>query len=157
MIKIRHANIYDKNVYYKWSNDTTVRRNAFNNSLIEWDIHNKWFDNKLDDNNCFMYLFESDSIPVGQVRYDFNTETNIAEIDYSVDSEFRGMGLGAELIAISMAQLHLEINMPVKLIAKVKKKNIPSIKVFEKCKFEMIGTLNNCSDDTVYIYQKLLG
>lgn len=61
-----------------------------------------------------------------------------ALISYSIDKNFRGLGLGLQLIqSIEKYRLYGENNIN-ELVGKVKLDNIASQKVFEKCYYEKI-------------------
>ena len=68
--------------------------------------------------------------PVGQIRLD--VEAGSAEIDYSVDAQYRGRGYGTAMVKQMMRLPRLDIHT---FTAKVKPGNEASVRVFEKCGF----------------------
>jgi len=135
-VSLRLANKNDIKTYFHWANDKEVRQNAINQSEILWETHQKWFINKLDDKNAYLYIFEYNQKPVGQVRFDF--EDNKVFIDFSVDKNFRGKGLGSLIVKKTIQELQLN-NENVRFVAIVKRENIASMKVFQKLAFTLVN------------------
>ncbi|WP_428236149.1 UDP-2,4-diacetamido-2,4,6-trideoxy-beta-L-altropyranose hydrolase [Gracilimonas sp.] len=134
ILQIREADIDDMEQYFKWANDESVRANAFNTEDIPWNDHVTWFKKKLSNNHSRMYIFEIDDRGVGQVRFDKENE-EVWDIDYMLDEDFRGFGLGSEIIDRGLKKLIFE-EKRVKVQALVKTDNIPSEKVFEDLNFK---------------------
>jgi UDP-2,4-diacetamido-2,4,6-trideoxy-beta-L-altropyranose hydrolase len=149
IIQIREANIDDMEQYFKWANDENVRANAFNTEDIPWSDHVSWFKKKLSSDDSRMYIFEIDDKEVGQVRFDKGNE-EVWNIDYMLDEDFRGFGLGTEIIDRSLKKLKSE-EKRVKVQALVKTNNIPSVKVFEDLNFKK----HNFKEGTIkFIYEE---
>jgi len=111
------------------------RQSAFNLKDISWEDHNAWFLNKQNDPNCFQYIaLNSHDIPIGQIRFDIND--SVAEIDYSVDKNFRDMGLGKILLKKGVEFFCAEVERPITIQGCVKKENEPSSRVFEDIGFQ---------------------
>jgi RimJ/RimL family protein N-acetyltransferase len=138
-IEMRHADIFDVDIYYSWVNDPEVRQNSFNKESIDYDTHIKWFTKKIKSKDSIMYFFTEEKIPIGQVRIDCLTDgDNI--IDISVDFSYRKKGLGAKLLDLATADFKLKY--PEKqIIAYIKIENIASIKQFIRSNFIMLKTL----------------
>jgi len=133
IISFRRATIEDAELLFSWANDIDVRRNAFSQQEILWDEHIEWFQKKLKDDKCVIYIAcadEKTERPVGQLRLDIDGEE--AEIDYSVCAEMRGYGYGTAMVekVCTMGEAGIK-----KLTAKVKNTNPFSARVFEKCGF----------------------
>ena len=134
-LTIRPALDNDIELLYNWANDNSVRQNSMNTAPIEWPEHKKWFSSRINDKNCKIFIFENYYNPIGQIRFEFKNDA--WEIDYSIDSCSRGMGLGKKLIEVGVK----ELPEACKLKAIVKKENIASCRVFEKLGFEKVETL----------------
>ncbi|MCR8744767.1 GNAT family N-acetyltransferase [Romboutsia lituseburensis] len=131
MISLREANYRDFNLLFNWTNDEQVRKNSFNKEKIDLEIHKMWFNNKLKDKNTKIYIIINDEIEVGVIR--LSKENNEYLISYSVDSNYRGRGIGTKAI------LYLnDIMKGKKLVGLVKHENIISSKVFEKAGYNKI-------------------
>jgi UDP-2,4-diacetamido-2,4,6-trideoxy-beta-L-altropyranose hydrolase len=133
--RIRSASLDDCELYWHWVNDPEVRRNAFNSETISWKDHQEWFKNKINDSTSTLSLFESHLGPIGQVR--FENYGQDFKIDFSIARQFRGMGLGEQLLSIGI-KLFLENNPGSKLVSEVKEENQASKKIFKNIGFREI-------------------
>lgn len=127
-LNIRKATIDDVMLYFDWANNKTVRQNSINKEPISLENHKKWFAKKVNSEHSLLYLFELENAPLGQVRFDINKED--ADIDYSIDQQFRGRGFGKKILAGAIEAFKKE-NLDKDIVGIVKKKNIPFAKVFE--------------------------
>lgn len=132
-IHFRFAKESDTDLYYKWSNDSTVRKNSYNQDEITYESHVKWFNSKLRSPLCFFYLFlNEENQPVGQVRIDNNgTETVIG---ISIDENFRGKKLGSVLIKMA-SEDYLKKHPTENIVAYIKQENSASYNSFTKAGF----------------------
>ena len=83
---------------------------------------------------------------IGVCRFQENLEKNI-EVSINVCSKFRGKGFSSEFLKLS-TQKYLEFNH-TRLIAKIRKENIASIKCFSSCGFSVEN-----EDENFYFYKK---
>ena len=127
----RRAINNDMKIYWKWVNEKDVRKNAFSESLIEWDEHQEWFKKSLCNKEIILLVLEKNSIPYGQVR--FSKKDNKYEIDYSLSKEFRGKGLATPMLNAAID--YLKLSGPVIMYAEVKYSNVASQEVFKKLGF----------------------
>lgn len=135
----RLAEKADARLYWNWVNEKEVRKNAFNDSFIEWGEHIKWFNQSLASSSTTLLIFEKKRVPIGQVR--FNNKGVKYWIDYSISKSFRGLGFAVPMMISAIG--YLNIIKPALLIAEVKKSNNASIKVFEKMDFIKNETVKN--------------
>ncbi|MEY3236616.1 MAG: hypothetical protein RI883_717 [Bacteroidota bacterium] len=143
-IKLRKADNNDAELLFNWVNDANVRKNSINPEPINWENHLIWFNKKINDNNSKILILFSPEYLLGQIRIDLvNAYWNI---DYSIDNEFRGIGLGKEMV-----KLILKMYEFYNFKATVKKENLASIKIFQNLGFKQIQTL---SDDYYYFEYK---
>lgn len=152
LLNIRSALITDLEIYFKWVNEKVVRKNSFDSKKITLNNHEKWYLNKLKSKNTHLLIFEKESIPIGQIRFDINDSK--AHIDYSIDKKYRGKGLGG--ILLKMGIRHIINNPKIKNIisfkAEVKISNISSIKIFENNGFKK----RLLYDSNKIIFEKLI-
>jgi len=148
-LSIRNATIDDSELYLQWRNDPVVRANAFNTNKITLEIHNNWYTKKINDYFSQFYLLHKNKEPVGQVRFELNEIETEAEINYSIAHDFRGKGLALALMKKSVDTVFQEKKSLNKLIAKVKRENVASNRVFDKLEFKKI----NHSDNTMNIFE----
>ena len=135
-LQVRRAKISDSLLYWHWANDPTVRSNAFNQHKIEWKDHQTWFNESLTDFNTKLLLIESESGPVGQVR--FNRSDSNYIISYSIARQFRGLSLGQ--VVLTKAIDYLRQSEVAILIGDVKENNLASIKIFNQLGFEEVDS-----------------
>lgn len=136
-INLRKVTKEDEALLFKWVNDPVVRANSFNNERIAYEEHSKWFKEKINANNCYIYICQINAKPIGQVRIDI-TEKDIGIINYSIDKEHRGKGYGTEVLRKIKEKLR-EDNVQInKLVGRVKYENISSRRAFVKAGYKYI-------------------
>ena len=130
-LTLRPADETDALIYFVWANDPVVRSSANNSDLIDLVTHLQWFNGKLNDKNCFLYVLEANGLPIGQVRFDVHGEE--ATISYSLDILVRGRGWAKQLVKLGMDKL--ASRRSVFFNASVKSGNIASAAVFARLGF----------------------
>lgn len=137
MLTFRFANYGDAGVYFKWVNDELVRQYSYNNAKISYEDHLKWFEEKLQSNRVFLYLFSNElGEPVGQVRIEIKKEVN-AIIGISTDENFRKQGLGSKMLVMSCEDFHKHES--VSILAYIMKTNKASYYSFLKAGFQLLS------------------
>lgn len=138
MLKIRSVTDEDCRLLWEWVNGTNVRSSAFQSDPIVWEDHVSWFRTKRSDPNCHIYvLLDQKNTPIGQVRFDLQTDSS-ALIDISIDRQYCGRGYGGEALTLSCKQFFRETKIP-KAIAAIKLNNYASLRAFEKAGFQKEG------------------
>jgi UDP-2,4-diacetamido-2,4,6-trideoxy-beta-L-altropyranose hydrolase len=141
-LTLRPAMSSDMKILFEWVNDPIVRASAFSQDPIEWEGHETWFDTKLSDDSCYIWIVEDLSgTPVGQIRFDCKEDE--AEVDLHLAPDQRGKGYGSKLIALGVQKLFDETSI-VSISASVKIENSASAKAFEKS-----GFIQTASDENV--------
>lgn len=130
--RLRKVNEQDLPLLFRWANDRETRRLAFNAASISLEDHQSWFGKKLNDPNAYLYIFEYKNTPVGQIRFDVGAE---AVITYAIDEQFRGKGLGTEIIREGILGLRHDSGFNGPITGYVKKKNHGSNAIFLKLGF----------------------
>lgn len=125
-LTLRSADETDALTYFVWVNDAAVRSSANNSLPIDLESHLQWFNRKINDNNCFLYVLEAKGLPIGQVRFDVQGQE--ATIDYSLDFLVRGRGWASQLVKLGIEKL--ASGRPVIFKASVKSWNLASAAVF---------------------------
>ena len=95
-IFFRHAQKKDIKLLFKWANDYSVRKISLKANKISFLEHKKWFDKKLNNHQCKIFIFYTKQNFIGQVRLDRMKKRNL--ITYSVDKKYRGKGYGKEIL-----------------------------------------------------------
>jgi len=137
-IGLRVARKGDSRLLWQWRNDPRVRRSSFSTRSVRWDEHVKWFESRLSDSQCVIYIaMTKGRVPIGQVRYDLRGNHAIASV--SLDQQFRGKGFGSSVLRLASKKLFKARN--VRLIhAYVKRGNKASVAAFAKAGYERKGT-----------------
>ncbi len=138
MIKLRLAKLNDIDTYFNWANEDSVRKLSFNSEKISYQDHKVWYQNQLNDKNCFMYIFYTDK-DIGQVRILKLSNTN-AVINISIDEKYRGKGYGVQMLVMSI-EIFRKSFPNIKINAYIKIENIASKNIFEKSGFKLKDTL----------------
>lgn len=125
--KLRKVTKKDKDLLFQWANDSECRKNSLNTKMITYEEHCTWFDRKLSDENCLMYLYLVEGEPAGQIR--IQIEDEIGVISYSVAREYRGKGYGSRMISMVEDEVKEKLQC---LHAVVKKENTASLNIFKK-------------------------
>ena len=124
--------VYDKSSYndldkiFKWINDVEVRKNSFNSSYISYESHIRWFNEKINLNNIYIYIILNDNKEIGTIRLE--KKDSKAIISYLIDNKYRGHGYGNETIKLIKKEAIIN-NIDI-LEASVKKDNMLSRKIF---------------------------
>ncbi|WP_069473702.1 UDP-2,4-diacetamido-2,4,6-trideoxy-beta-L-altropyranose hydrolase [Candidatus Marithrix sp. Canyon 246] len=135
--RLRKATAEDLLTYYHWANDEAVRKNSFSPEPIDLETHKCWFQQKLNNPDTLLYILEKNENPVGQIRFD--VEEKIAHIDYSIDSKFRRLGLGKQILQLGIKKKLLDESREVYFQAVVKTENFVSNQIFQKIGFNKVA------------------
>lgn len=154
-IKCRKAELKDIDTYFLWANNESVRKNAINSEIIDYNDHIKWFKLKINNSQSFLYIFEQGNSAIGQVRFDKSDSYYI--VDYSVDENFRGKGYGTVILKLGLEQLlnDCKNNKHLKIKAQVKRNNKASCKVFENFNFVNTGMIE-IKNNSFVEYEKVV-
>jgi UDP-2,4-diacetamido-2,4,6-trideoxy-beta-L-altropyranose hydrolase len=136
-LSLRSAVEKDMELFARWANDPSVRSNCYNTAPIPMNVHRAWFAEKLSSANTLMLVLELDGVPVGQIRYDRRGE--MADIGFSLDKAFRGLGLGQKIIEQSLGRAFSELEVNA-VRAEVFSANTASRIAFVKTGFELLET-----------------
>jgi UDP-2,4-diacetamido-2,4,6-trideoxy-beta-L-altropyranose hydrolase len=150
-LKLRKTQENDCELLWRWANDPKARESAFSSENIAWEDHRIWFSSKQNDSNCFQYIALSNGdVPIGQIRFDI--KNSIAEIDYSVDKNFRGMGFGKVLLKKGIERFRAEKGNLITFQGRVKKENEASHRSFKNAGFLEVGKKSVDKNDVTHSY-----
>lgn len=145
-VYLRDVTIEDVEIIFEWRNDLTARCNSFSNSIIDIESHIEWFNRKLAEPDCYMYILMDGEECVGQIRVD--KVGDVGEISYIIAPDKRKMGYGKKIL--KLIEESADENIKV-LTGFVKIDNQPSRRCF---------TYNNYSEfiaiDNIVCYIKAL-
>lgn len=128
---LREAVIKNAELLFNWANEINVRRNSISQEPITWENHLKWFSKKLNDSDTKILILVSGDKFLGQIRIDLID--SYWNIDYSIDNQFRGKGLGKEIVKLLINKFE-----SYQFKATVKKQNIASKKIFANLGFKKL-------------------
>jgi RimJ/RimL family protein N-acetyltransferase len=138
MLSYRNANIDDLMLYFEWANEYSVRQQSFDSGVIDLKTHKRWFEKKINDEDCIMLIFqENEKNKIGQVRIQ-KVNINEALIGISIANEHRGKGYAKEILSLG-SKYFLEQNPEFIINAYVKETNLSSKYAFEKAGFIFKG------------------
>jgi RimJ/RimL family protein N-acetyltransferase len=130
---LRDASQEDLQITYKWANHSYTRKYAFNQGFISREEHSRWFTGKIEDQNCIYKLLIRGDEPVGSIRFDIKGEEGL--ISYLIAPDQIRKGYGKKILELALLSIEMERTDIKYIKGLVKKKNIASIKVFEKLGF----------------------
>ena len=137
-LTIRPAASADCELLWKWRNDPEVRAASFNSDMIEWAVHQRWFDARMADSQCTILIACDESgEAIGQVRFDLIGDGEF-EIAVSIDQRHRASGYGGRLIQMTTDDF-LSTGELRTIHAYIKPENIASIRAFTRAGYENVG------------------
>lgn len=126
---LRKATMDDCDLLYNWRNEKECRENSLNTDEIPYDTHCTWYARRLQDKDTLIYIAMMEEKCIGMVRLDIEITT--AHINYSIDSNFRGQGMGRRLLEALETEPEVQQRV-AKLCAVVKSTNMASQRCFER-------------------------
>ena len=145
---LRRAVVEDGPLLFDWINDPAVRRWSFNKDTITLDEHKAWFNNKVNDVNVLIWIFEYENAPAGMVRLE--KEDDNVNLNYLIASNSRGKGLASNML--KMATVEVEgYWQNINIFAYTLSDNIASIKSLKRAGFSNHSATN---DKKCYIFNK---
>ncbi len=139
-IFLRGAKISDAKEIWKWRNDPLTRSMFKNKDYVEFKDHIIWYRKKLKDQNTFFYIGESFGVKAGIVRIDHLN--NEGEVSINMNPDLRGMSLSETLLKDSINSF-LKAKPLSELVAYIDKKNLASIRLFQKVGFTLVESKKN--------------
>lgn len=132
----RRAIEEDAALYFKWTNDEEVRKQSYNSDSISYENHLHWFKQNLNAPGVYFYLFEEQSLPLGQVRIQ-KSDSDDYIIGISIDKDARGKGYASYFIKQAVRLFFEEVSFAQQIAAYIKKENISSLKSFTNAGFTL--------------------
>ena len=137
-LAIRKATPEDAHTLFQWINEPEARANSTNPEPIAWETHVGWFSRKLLQADSYLYIFEYEAQPIGQVRLDIASGQGV--ISYLLDKQYRGKGFGTLILKKAILQIKKEKTPPALITGTVKESNVASRRCFEKLQFRVLQT-----------------
>ena len=136
IIKLTKVGITDINDIFEWRNHPDIRKNFFNQELLSWEEHEKWFMAKLKDPDTTIYMAHYRNEKVGAIRFEVND--SVIKTSLMLNPLFLGKGLGPRVIKLGVEEYIKEKKPDMQIIAEIKKDNIASINAFKRLSLEKI-------------------
>jgi UDP-2,4-diacetamido-2,4,6-trideoxy-beta-L-altropyranose hydrolase len=129
-VTLRDVSPDDCKLIWEWANEPAARESSFSPETIPWADHVKWFEAKLNDDECFFYLaLDHRGKPIGQVRYDVREREAVVSV--SLDPSSRGNGYGKLIITKGSERVFAQTSV-AQIHAYVKPDNPASVGAFLK-------------------------
>lgn len=155
--QLRDIYRHDLQKLLNWRNQEFIRKVMFNDSLISWDQHLKWYENLIKSNNKISKIFVFNGKDFGLLNINNIDEQNgSCEWGFYIGEKNSHKGAGLLLGFTSLEFIFNNLKMR-KLTAKVIESNIISRNFHEKLGFHLDGILrkqikrSNHYED-VYLY-----
>ncbi|MBI5482349.1 MAG: UDP-2,4-diacetamido-2,4,6-trideoxy-beta-L-altropyranose hydrolase [Deltaproteobacteria bacterium] len=143
---LRRADAADLLLYHEWANDPDVRANSFSSDPIPLETHRRWFQRRLADPACFLYLLEEGGQAAAQIRFDL--VAGGARVSFSVDRARRGHGLAAEVLRRGARRLAGDAPHGRLAFGLVKRGNGASLRAFRAAGYHESRELGEQRDDS---------
>lgn len=140
-ILIREASQNDSKDIFEWRNDLESRSMFINSDLVTFDEHDRWLSETISSPFKNLYIGEIGGKKIGITRFDFDKKGYQTEVSININPNFRGKGYGKKLLIESINKFQVENETT--LIARIKKKNTGSRKIFEFAGFVNINVNKN--------------
>jgi len=140
---IRKANKSDSDDLLVWRNEYETRLMSFEQNLISEDAHRNWFSKSLKDKNRKILIGELEKAKIGVCRFDKDDNQNVWEVSINLNPNFKGKGLGKIFLKNAVDFFQKTENLVV--CAKVKVKNVASLKTFLGAGFKEIKSDKSCT------------
>lgn len=153
ILKLRQASAEDAMTYFNWVNEPSVRENSFQSETVELEGHLNWFNKRINSLTSFLFIGEISNNPCGQIRFD--VDENLAYIDISIDSKYRGQRIAPTIIKKGIqAFKKASPEKEYQIIAEIKITNEKSINAFKGVNFiETNRKTANGTETVVLTYQ----
>jgi spore coat polysaccharide biosynthesis protein SpsF len=139
-VQIRKALITDSRFFFNLRNEKIVRNNSFNKKIINYQNHLDWYKKKLKNKNSFFLIaFIKKSKNIGAIRYEKDKE--IFKVSITIKKNFRKKGYGS--LILKKSENFLKKGSVI--IAKIKKNNNISLKLFKKNNYQLLKKNTNLS------------
>ena len=124
---------------WQWRNDPVTREYSFCNKYINWEEHNIWYKNVLEDISTKLFIGEINNKPVGVIRFsNFKENKSVYEININIAPIYRGKGIGKKLLKKGILKLIEHDKKFDTIIANVKTSNTASKALFKKNGFILL-------------------
>lgn len=133
-LTLRSARPEDCHFVWTTNNHPSVRAQSIQSDSIPWDDHVQWFKKSLERDDRVLLIAEASSKPIGTLRFDLDTQANVATISIALSESSRGKGYSHRLIDQG-AQEMLDTHKLTSIIALIRPDNLASLRAFSRAGF----------------------
>lgn len=149
ILTLRRVREDDAQLVWEWANDPVTREASFSSEPIPWSEHIRWFESKLQNENCLFFIVTTeDGLPLGQIRYDRGGGEAVVSV--SLAESFRGQGYGSAVIRFACSRMMATEGINL-IHAFVKQDNESSRRAFIKAGFEEAGHTNINDQEALHL------
>jgi len=140
-ITLRKAVIEDSKMILEWRNEATTIPWMGSAKALSFDEHDNWFRKAVSDPDCMFFIIESNSKPVGVIRYNLDSSNNnYARVSINITQKMHGKGI-ASIAHSKGIVLVKQFGFAPKIFARVLTDNIAAIKAMESAGYEKTGNI----------------
>jgi L-amino acid N-acyltransferase YncA len=131
----------DVDTLFRWLNDpTSISAKLVTTSVVRYESHCDWFDHRLADEKCKIWIAIHDDIDVGQARVQLGEDQEL-EVDIYVDKEARCKGIAFKILEYVAKECKFAWpHSP--LIATIRNDNSASIALFSRAGYKKLEQNN---------------
>jgi RimJ/RimL family protein N-acetyltransferase len=141
-ISLRPASTGDGETVFRWRNDPFILAHGSSHREVEWKEHQQWFEETLSSSVRKMFIVLERGSPIGQVRFDRQTERDCVVSVYLL-REFTGRGWGVQAIDMGCVAIFAVWDVE-RVIACVRHDNPAGRSAFLKAGFQEVGASGMC-------------
>lgn len=132
---MRRVNGRDCRDIWLWRNTLQARGASFHSDPIAYEDHEHWFQRKLEDPCCLLWMAQSGDKKIGYVRHDIDGGRAVHSI--LLNPQFYGMGLGARVIRSADREFVRLQNALRVVYAEIQDHHRASIHAFQKAGYRL--------------------
>ncbi len=136
-LRLRPALPADCRQIWRWATAPDVRQRSVQRKPIPYDVHIKWFNEKMNAEGTRLYVLVLDEVPVANIRFD-RVSDGIAEVSLTVSDQHRGCGFGRFMLSKAMSSIYDELHVS-RLLARIHDTNVASVRLFTRAGFVKSG------------------
>jgi len=135
LIKLKQEHI---KLLFKWHNLKSVIKNSLKRKKIKYIEHKKWFSKQIKSKNIIRIIYYK-KLAIGVIRLEKKNYNYF--ISYLIIPSHRKRGFA--LSSLKLFLNRIKFKKSIKIVALVRKNNLPSIKIFKKLNFTLILNKSN--------------
>jgi UDP-2,4-diacetamido-2,4,6-trideoxy-beta-L-altropyranose hydrolase len=105
LVSIRPAALNDADRILGWRNDPFILERSSSRKSVSNAEHEAWIRKVLADPCILMYIIETDNLPAGLLRYEYNPHSEDCVVSVYIVEKFTGHGIGTRALHIGADQV----------------------------------------------------